>query len=328
MKTYFIGWWNVENLFDVFDSQDRPEWLQKQLEEELEGWTGEVLDKKIRQLSSIIVKMNNGRGPDILGVCEIENENVMKKLAVKVEEGLNHRSYDVVHHDTKDQRGIDVAFIYDREKFRAGEPFSHVVLKRNATRDIFQVNFECLENNQKIVLLGNHWPSRRGGELHSEPYRIIAAETLSYWLERIPEKIGDEDISVLIMGDFNDEPFNRSITDYALGTNCKEKVINARNPRLYNLMYKFLGEGIGTHYFSNSPNLLDQFLVNKNMINDAGAFQVAAKGGEYDVRIEMFAEMKSGGDYPAPIRFARPSSDWYNENGYSDHYPISIRVKG
>ena len=315
MERYYIGWWNVENLFDVVNSSQRPDWLQRELNRELQGWDDKVLNRKIAQLSKIIQQMNQGQGPDILGVCEIENEPVLQRL-VKSLEPLK-RDYAIAHHDTSDQRGIDVAFIYDRIKFTKGLQFNHVILKRTATRDLFQVNFQT-RSGKDLILVGNHWPSRLGGVLESEPYRIVAGETLSYWVSRILEEKG-QDVAVIVMGDFNDEPFNRSITDYALGGNNQTRVINSRTPRLYNVMWSFLGKGIGTFYYDNVPNLLDQFMVAKGLINKKRQFDI-----DFDsVKIEMFPEMISRGAYPAPIQFSRPAES-LNENGFSDHYPISL----
>ena len=107
MKTqYYIGWWNVENLFDTFDSTSRPEWLQRPLNSELKGWTRTVLQRKISNLVKIIGQMNNGRGPDILGVCEVENLSVLEQL-VEAMQPIG-RKYKIEHHDSSDQRGIDV----------------------------------------------------------------------------------------------------------------------------------------------------------------------------------------------------------------------------
>ena len=111
---HHIYWWNLENLFDVLDSPRRPEWFQKTIKNELKGWNEEVLEQKIHNLGSIIKQMKNGHGPDILGVCEIENEFVVKKLMDKVGAETG-RSYKVLHKDTKDQRGIDIAIIYDAD---------------------------------------------------------------------------------------------------------------------------------------------------------------------------------------------------------------------
>lgn len=317
MSEYYIAFWNLENLFDTFDAPDRPAWLQKALTKELAGWTGQVLSRKVQQLAQVIQSLNGGLGPDLLGVCEVENQRVLEQL-VQALAPLG-RNYAIAHHDTADQRGIDVAFIYDRAHFTAQEQFFHVILKRAATRDLFQVNF-LTQSGLALIAIANHWPSRSGGQFESEPYRITAAETLSYWASRILE-IKGRDVAIVAMGDFNDEPFNRSIMDYALAGNNRAKVLNAQTPRFLNLMWPFLGQGIGTHYYDNFPNVLDQFWVSRGLITGAGGFRVKSDS----VKIERFGPMVSPGDYGGPRRFGRPSEK-LDETGFSDHYPISVTL--
>ncbi len=198
----------------------------------------------------------------------------------------------------------------------------YVVLKRNATRDILQVNFKTKSARKTaFVVIGNHWPSRLGGEMESEPYRILAAETLSYWLERIPEKLHSE-VPVIVAGDFNDEPFNRSITDYALGLKDSNKVKSARSqkPYLLNLMWPLLEDGVGTHFYEHW-GMLDQVLVNRAMLNGKGGLQLLADSCE----IYQIDEMITSGQ---PRRFGRPSSaSQYDPQGFSDHLPVCFRCR-
>lgn len=322
MNTFYITWWNVENLFDIEDSDDRPDYLRSRLRSELKGWNEDILDKKLNQLSSVIRKLNNGLGPDILGVCEVENKTVIDKLMTKLT-SMN-RNYEVAHHDGSDNRGIDIAFIYDADLFSAQEQFHYEVLKRSSTRDLFQVNMKTAKGRE-FILIGNHWPARSSGIYESEPYRIIAAETLSYWIQRIFE-IRGSDIPVLVMGDFNDECFNRSMVDYGLSTNSEVKVRYSNIPRLYNMMWATHNAGIGSYYYNNFPLTIDQFLVSKGGILKGSKLQVGRFSGDEKVKIEMLPEMVSTGRYPNPIRFGRPSSKstYHPETGYSDHYPISI----
>ena len=319
MNNHFIAWWNVENLFDVENSRNRPEYLASQLANELKGWTAEVLDKKIAQLAWVIKQMNGGQGPDILGVCEVENENVMLKLA-RALRGMG-RSYQVIHHDTKDKRGIDVAFIYDAKKYgRDPEAniYTYEVMKRSATRDILQASLITQQGNE-LVVIGNHWPSRSGGKYKTAPYRMMVGETLSYWLQRIREEKGS-DAAIFVMGDFNDQPHNRSLTDYALSTMSRNKVAYGRNPYLYNLMWPILGTRRASYVYAGRPNMLDQFMVTKGIAKKTGKFAL----DDDAVGLEIYDGMVSG-RYSAPVRFGRPSSaSTYNENGFSDHLPISM----
>ena len=318
---YYFAWWNLENLFDLEDSGERPDWMQRRLNSELEGWNSDVLEQKLAQLSRIIKRLNDGRGPDLLGVCEVENRSVLEKLLAAI--AMPGRKYAIVHSDTRDYRGIDVAFIYDSKLFRKpykSHVFNHVVLKRNATRDILQVNFKTRGSKPlDFVVIGNHWPSKLGGELASEPYRMMAAETLSYWLERIPVKF-EKEVPVVVMGDFNDEPYNRSITDYALALKDSSKVRSAyaRRPLLFNLMWQIQEDGVGSHYYDDW-SLLDQFMVNRAMLKASGGLALVPDS----CGILREADMLKKG---RPRRFGRPSSKVYDPEGFSDHLPIFMRL--
>lgn len=315
-QRYCMGFWNLENLFDVEHSPRRSEKLERAIGRDLVGWTQALLDQKIAQLSSIVRQMSGGAGPDILGICEIENAHVVHLLASALN-AIPGRTYAVAHHDGSDQRGIDVAFIFDTTRFTALEQFSHFVMRRTATRDLLQVNFRTTAG-RTLVLLVNHWPSRSGGQLESAVYRAVAGETLAYFHERIIEVLGPA-TPVIAMGDFNDEPFDPSLVAYALSTRSVKKVQNARNPRFFNLMWPLMGTGLGSFYFDNFPNMLDQFLVNQNLLTAADPIRVLTD----TVAVDRFPEMVSAGDYPRPIPFGGMGKP-VNQNGFSDHFPISV----
>jgi predicted extracellular nuclease len=316
MTNYYITWWNLENLFDS-ENAPRTDKLRRVLKKELEGWTDEILEKKVYQLVKMLRTINRSNGPDILGVCEVENENVLKKFRDSLQQSLG-RGYDIIHADTQDERGIDVAFLYDKDKF-AVDPqkvFFHVIVKRYATRDIVQATFRSKISNTEFVLVGNHWPSRSGGQLESEPYRMMAGETLSYFNQRIQDVHG-QDMPILVMGDFNDEPFNRSITEYAKSIVSATRVLNARSvPWLYNLMWEAIGSRAGTFYYSDEFNVLDQFMVSKGMLIDSAKLKVR----QGSICIEVYPEMSNNG---TPWKFGRPG-EGLDLNGYSDHFPISL----
>lgn len=318
--SYYIAWWNVENLFDLENSAERSEKLQRTLGNELRGWDETVLSKKVDQLATIVNRMNEEKGPDLLGVCEVENRRVLDRLKEKID-SVRRRNYDVIHADTQDERGIDVAFLYDKARFEveADKVFFHTIVKRVATREIVQVNFKSKATGNRLVLVGNHWPSRMGGQLESEPFRLIAGETLAYFNQRIQEVHG-RDASIIVMGDFNDEPFNRSIIGHALGTPDKDKVIQAKTaPRLYNLMWSFAVKARGTFYFDGF-NLLDQIMVSKGMLNSQGVFSIDLNSPQ----ILEFEELKKNGK---PRKFGRPSdTEGVDRQGYSDHYPIAVKI--
>ncbi|MEZ4957644.1 MAG: hypothetical protein R2825_29060 [Saprospiraceae bacterium] len=326
MRQYYISFWNVENLFDIQHSPRRTDKVERAIGGDLEDWTQPVLDRKISQLASIISKLNDGKGPDVLGVCEIENEYVLGLLV----QALNPlgRNYAIVHHDSQDGRGIDVAFIYD-ETLLTVEPgmiFNHVVMKRTATRDILQVNFLTTHLNQRLVLIANHWPSRRGDPIESEGFRIIAGETLSYFHQRIKEVHGN-DTPILAMGDFNDEPFDRSITSYARALRSKTKVIRGISPYFLNLTWPLLKEGCGSYFYDNFPNLFDQFLANKNLLEDDSPLRVRLDSVQINNFLEMvnpaFDPAEPNDKYPYPVRYGGMGKS-IDPDGFSDHFPISV----
>ncbi|KAF0108035.1 MAG: endonuclease/exonuclease/phosphatase [Anaerolineaceae bacterium] len=321
-RQYRIAFWNLENLFDIEGSPQRTEKLARTLGSSIKGWTQALLDRKIGQLAGIIRKMNDGRGPDILGIAETENLYVIE-LLVQALAPLG-RNYRIVHHDTRDSRGIDVAFIYDANLFAVPEPladnvFSHFVMKRTATRDIVHVNFKTVAHGRLLVLMGNHWPSRKGDEGASAAYRAMAGETMAYFHQRVFD-IQGKTTPVLAMGDFNDEPFDASLVDYALALRSLQQVLKGINPYFLNLMWPLMGQGIGTYYF-DGPIVFDQFLANKNLL----AKDVPLRVVPGSVEILRFPEMVKKGAYPEPIPFGGMGKP-VNQNGCSDHLPIQVTL--
>jgi len=332
VRDYHIAWWNLENLFDEEGAVAlgrRTDKVFRAIQNDIAGWTPQLRDRKIHQLASVIAGMNRRKGPDLLGVCEVENRFVLDRLVEAVNAALPaSRSYTVVHADTDDARGIDVAFIYDDTLFRLPAPpedsvFFHVVMRRNATREIVQVNFHTTAGGRTLAVFGNHWPSRSGGQHESAGYRAIAGETLGYFHERVLEVHGPE-TPMLAMGDFNDEPFDDSLVRHALSTRQRSRVTSAReSPLLWNLMWPAAGRPDGSFYFDNQPNVLDQFLVNKNMSTDDAVIRAEPT----TARILKPRGMVSTGVYKKPIPFGGMGAP-VNLVGYSDHFPITMTVTG
>ncbi|GAA3386347.1 endonuclease/exonuclease/phosphatase family protein [Cryptosporangium minutisporangium] len=324
--TVYVAWWNLENLFDEENAppERRTEKVARAIEKDIKGWTPALRDRKVAQLASVIAQMNAGAGPDLLGVCEVENRFVLELLVARLQQLLPGRNYAIVHADTDDARGIDVAFLYDPALLTVPTDeesvFFHVVMRRNATREIVQVNFRTVAGGRTWAVFGNHWPSRSGGQAESAGYRAIAGETLSYFHQRVLE-IHGPDTPVLAMGDFNDEPFDPSLTLHALSTRQQRKVVRARIPLLWNLMWPRMGEPEGTFYYDETPNQLDQFLVNKAMATQDSRLRVEAD----TVEILRFPETVAAGVYPAPRPFGGMGKK-IDQDGYSDHFPIGVRV--
>ncbi|HSF82601.1 MAG TPA: endonuclease/exonuclease/phosphatase family protein [Anaerolineales bacterium] len=336
MVNHFLAFWNLENLFAPEGHPDREPWLARQLASELSGWTQALFDTKISQLASIISQMNGGRGPDILGVCEVENAFVLQQLTARLNGQINNRNYAVVHVDaTQDQRGIDTAFVYDSDLYSV-DPlaiFSHFVMRRTGTRDITQVTFTT-QGGRDLVALCNHWPSRSGGTYESRGFRMTAGETLSYWHQRIWQVKGNE-IPIIAMGDFNDDPFDESLQFHARATRERGDVERAQTAvRFYNLAWRYLAQQgqdrngnpkllNGTLYFDGNGNVFDQILVSKGLLIQGSPIKV----DETTARMELYPEMVDHRVAYGPIRFGLPKGNAaknVDTGGFSDHFPVSV----
>jgi hypothetical protein len=339
MADHFVAFWNVENLFAPEGFAGREPWLAQRLAKDLQGWTQALFDTKIAQLASIVVQMNAGGGPDVLGVCEVENAYVLQQLTAALNGRLPSRTYAVAHADsTRDQRGIDTAFVYDSRRYTVDPAtvFSHWVMRRTGTRDITQATFRTTATHELIALC-NHWPSRSGGAYESRGYRMTAGETLGYFHERIWETKGNT-AAVLAMGDFNDDPFDASLQIHARATRERGDVERARTAAsFYNLAWRYLRQDVqdrqgnpkllhGTLYYDGDANVFDQLLASKGLLSGAGPLRVK----ETSARIEAFPAMVDHRVSEGPIRFGLPKGDAaknVNQSGFSDHFPVSVVIE-
>ncbi len=268
-----IAWWNLENLFDR-EGASRPQSLADRIGKELLGWTAAIRDKKLDQLASIISQLFGGAGPDLLGVCEVESEAVLQLLVDRMNQDLPNRTYRISHHNSQDARGIDTSLVFDQKMLSRKERDFVMIQKRRATRDLFWTRFETKQGSNAFVAIAAHWPSRSGGQYASQPFRMMAGETTSFLMEQLRAQFG-ADIPMVLMGDFNDEPFDRSMQEYLLGSRDVGRVRAAKNPMALNLMWPLMfsdqsNVNPGTYLYKSDWNMLDQFLVNKPLVGTSG----------------------------------------------------------
>ncbi|MFA8343643.1 MAG: endonuclease/exonuclease/phosphatase family protein [Rhodothermaceae bacterium] len=300
-KKLFVASWNVENLFDTFDDKDKRD--DEFLPEGRKEWTEKRLETKYKNLAKVIRFMNDGNGPDILGVQEVEHKALLKKLFKK---HISEKNYKIAYAESPDKRGIDNALIYDADLFSfiAQKELEVVLPDKYPTRLILWVKLKYEDEILNVFV--NHWPSRRGGEEKSEPNRIAAAKTLKKAVEMIKKDSPEENI--IIMGDFNDEPENNSIY----------KVLGADNSDyLVNLSFSAYKNGLGTYRYRGDWNMLDQIIINKLLLE--GNFRTTQ--ASFNVLKPDFTVQKEG-------RYKGTSFPTYGGRkylgGYSDHYPVGI----
>lgn len=295
-----VVFYNVENLFDTWN--DRATNDEDFLPEGELNWTDERLATKIDHLGSAIQWASGEQHPVLVGLCEVENAAVVEALAQS--EKLRPAQYAVVHHDSPDERGIDVALLYDPKNMAllGSEPLL-VALDNDRTRDILHATLATTTDTFHVFV--NHWPSRGEGLKKSEPKRMAAARILAQALEGIRTS---PTTHVLIMGDFNDTPSDRSIQE-VLGASCETSA------PLVDLMCVDQPEGHGSHKYDGHWDYLDQFVVDKAL-----ASRVSSTHAFWDKRL-LFKHPKYG---LSPNKTYSGNS---YKGGYSDHLPIVLRLK-
>ncbi len=203
-----IAFYNVENLFHPSDDS-----LTRDEEFTPEGsyyWSYYKYRRKLNALAKVLVALGEGNQPAVIGLCEVENRMVLEDLCNRTL--LRSFRYNIIHQESKDQRGIDVALLYDPKVFMPKDYRAITITDENEkifrTRDILRVD-GSFYNKADCHIFVNHWPSRRGGKLASEPRRIQVAGRLSLEIDKITKE--EREANIIIMGDFNDEPVDTSI---------------------------------------------------------------------------------------------------------------------
>ncbi len=307
-KIIYVASWNVENLFDTLDNPQKDD--SEFLPNSESNWNTEKYIHKIKNLAKVINDMNDQKGPDILGLIEIENLNVLSDLV----NNLN-KKYGIAHIESLDPRGIDNALIYDTNLFNLKQlkPL-HIKLDslHSETRYILKVELEFIQFKPKkeITIYVNHWPSRRGGEDASERYRLEAAKTL------LNELNNSEYNNLIIIGDFNDEPSNKSILEIL---NAKDITnYNNKNIKLLNLSYNLKEQGEGTYLYRGAWNMIDQMIISKDLYNSSNNY-ISYVENSFGIFKPDYMITKEGKYKGSSI----PSFGGKKYlGGFSDHYPI------
>ncbi|MDP4174496.1 MAG: hypothetical protein Q8933_11035 [Bacteroidota bacterium] len=307
-KQIFVANWNLENLFDTVDDP------QKEDEEFLPSsaleWTQERLEKKLSNLAKVIHSMNNGNGPDILSVEEVENQGLLDTLIQKY---LSDKNYKIAYADCPDSRGIDVGIIYNADILTfAGQHADTVKLSDNHPTRLILCSAFILPGKDTLYVYANHWPSRRGGENESDQNREAAAQTLRQDIDKLFKM--NTNSNILIMGDFNDEPSNESLNKTLDAINFECEALSKNNSDLYNLAFhKHLAKD-GSYFYRGNWNMLDNIIVSKHVM------EKFYKCESFEVYRPEFMVTRSGKYKDSP--FPTYGGKRYL-GGYSDHFPVT-----
>lgn len=316
-KIITVAFYNVENLFDyendplTFDDDRTPDGK--------DHWTKEIYEAKVVNMAKVIADIGKdvtGTAPAIIGLCEVENRRVLEDLAN--DPVLLKKDYGIVHFDSPDRRGIDVALLYKKKLFtptnyKAHELFiyqDHDRSKRIYTRD--QLLVSGMLAGEKIHFIVNHWPSRYGGEERSRPKRIKAASLN----KKIIDSLFSEDpyAKIITMGDMNDDPTSPSIKNVLKTKNERESM---GLKELYNPMDNMHKKGMGTLAYRDAWNLFDQMIISTELAKKDYSSYRFYKAGIYN---KNYLQTPRGQYKGYPFR---SFVNGYT-GGYSDHFPVYI----
>lgn len=311
-QVFPIAFYNVENLFDTVDDPNT-------IDEEFtptgkNNWTEDKYQKKLANLSYVINQLGTDvvpTGAVIVGVAEVENLKVMEDLVNQ--NNLKERNYSIVHIDSPDARGIDVGLLYNPDAFKVisykAYPFTMPGKNDIKTRDILLVS--GILADEPVNILVNHWPSRRGD--NSSPLRERAAAICKHIADSIYN--ANPEASIIIMGDMNDDPKDKS-TSVVLNAKKNKEDVSAGG--LYNTLWSTHEKGIGTLCYRGVWNLFDQIIISENLLGTDGDKLQFWKPQVFN---KDFLIQKEGKYKGYPLRTLAGGTFL---NGYSDHFPTLI----
>jgi len=292
----YIGFYNVENLFDTIDQPNNDEDFLPQGKNK---WTSERYTEKIKNLNQVIDSMGNIA---LLGLCEVENRGVVSDLIIA---SPKRNKFEIVHDESPDERGIDVALIYDPSVFKL---YSSGTLRfelphadRPHTRDILWA--KLIHKKDTLFAIVNHWPSRRGGQQQSNPNRVLAAQVASQFIDSV--KHVSPKSKIVFMGDLNDHPDNEA-----------PQMIGQRLRAMIN---RSSGKFGGSYNYQGEWDVLDHIFVSANAFSGKMCF--VEQSGEI-LSPEFLLE-----EYKGQLIPKRSYAGTKYLGGYSDHLPVRIKME-
>ena len=317
-KIHTVAFYNLENLFDTINNLEKNDEASPMMN--IKKNRSKVYFQKVENMARVISEIGfekTKRSPTIVGLAEIENKTVLEDLVHSKQ--LFSKGYEIIHYDSPDLRGIDVALLYQKKYF---VPISHKPYElkiwstkgyRIYTRDVLLVS-GYLEN-ELVHILVNHWPSRRGGEKKSRPKREKAA----YLNKKIIDSILNDspNSKIISMGDLNDDPINSSLKNIL---QTKKKLQQTTDTLLYNPYESLFEKGNCTLGYKDNINLFDQILINGSLISVNKKFETF-KFFKAHIFNPSYLSVQKGKYKSYPYR----SFGYHGfTNGFSDHYPVYI----
>ena len=314
-KIHTIAFYNLENLFDTIN--DPAKFDEASPIMEMKAQVGEIYKKKVHNMARVIADIGSDvskNTPAIIGVAEVENKKVLEDVVN--DSLLLVKDYGIIHFNSPDTRGIDVALLYQKTIFQPQNSSSHELKiyddtsrKRIYTRNQLLVSGKF--EGEPMHFIVNHWPSRRGGEAKSRPKRIAAAKLNKHIIDSL--QVLNPYAKIFIMGDLNDNPTNASVKN-VLKAKRKKKNVDLKG--IYNPMEELAKKGLGSNAYRDAWSLFDQILFTKPLLDkDYSSFRFY-KAGIFN---KHYLTNKIGRYKGYPLR---SFADGGFTDGFSDHFPV------
>lgn len=306
-QDHTVMFYNVENLFDTVDDTLKND--DEFLPAGERRWTAARYHKKLNAIARAIAAAGEYDLPAFIGLCEVENEEVLKDLVYGTI--LSAGNYGIVHRDSPDPRGIDLALLYRRDRFRVADARAWLPESLDSmpvtTRNLLYIKVTEAEDTLHLVLC--HLPSRRGGVLAAEGLRERVIGLAADRVDSIVRASGGR-AAVIVMGDFNATPEDELIS----------AVTGAGN--LVNLSALLSGHGIGSYKYQGKWEMIDQILVSSSMLDSTAAFHTQPAFFKVVAAPLLLIEDET---YPGLKPF--PTYGGYRwSGGYSDHLPVTVSL--
>lgn len=332
-----IAFYNFENLFDTINNHAThdDEWTPNGFQH----WNTKKYFQKLQNLSKVLVEIGtsqNTNAPTLIGCSEVENRRVLEDL---VQQSLIvNKDYGIIHYDSPDKRGIDVALLYQKRYFK---PTSYVNIpliiydnnnnnKSNRKKVVVEDERDDLQSiernnriftrdqllvtgfleNEEIHIIVNHWPSRSGGEKKSSPLREAAGALNKKIIDSL-QKI-NPNAKIITLGDLNDSPFNNSVKKALNAKAKKEEVLPLG---IFNPFEEIANQGLGTIAFRDTWDVFDQIMMTQSLIQNNFSQYQYWRAGIYN---KPFLIQTTG------LYKGYPKRHSATEVGFSDHFPVYI----
>jgi len=301
-----VVFYNTENFFDCRHDSLKSD--EEFLPGGIRGWTPTRYFRKAGNIARVLAAIGEDKFPDIVGLAEVENDACLKTLVYS--SPLKNAGYSFLHEESEDTRGVDVALLYNRYMFQLlGHQVLRIVFEgelAKKTRDVLHV-WGKTASGDSLHLYICHFPSRLGGETESETYRRQVASQIRCSVDSVFTQYPSANI--LIMGDFNDYPSNKSLlVDLHAMDPSKEPLLG----NLYNLLLPMDGvPGVGTNKHLSEWGILDQLIISTNLLSKTTGAHI------FSPDFLLLEDERWLGKKPF-----RTFNGMVYQGGYSDHLPV------